>query len=557
MKKLYAGALLTGLLCSCTLNAGAFTYVSRDTGFALNVPDQNIMLVGENMFAAENRVFDMDSEAVKTNGMHIATSLTAEQLKKNFGIDFTSEKFNADLANIKKALKTTKNPLQGEDLEYLAKIASGVYVNFSGDAEEFDSLVNLNKELAGLSHIDKVKVEKINHMDALMIEASIDNIGYEMKLPFTKTKALEESSAKQGDLKEQGIEVSFSDDGYMVTKMQNLYNVKEKICLRSVNNILYMVMSLYVDIDDKLPGLNQLYKLDKKGFDKFNKQLVEGTGFTMAFTEPQPRKALVINDEVSGRKVQLPDKWLYSRTDFSSIYGVDKGGFELVGYSAMPETSLEAADKAVQTFGIDFDNNTNTLKMDLSQLTMQDLLDLVDEGVVMASGNFNGVAQVEPDFARFVDEYKVIFDNPQLTKAMFDSSMQQVMNSLSPQDVALVERYLKAENFNYTFDINNYNGRFVCEADVKAHIPDLFKVLQEANLLTDDKPAEAGSTVNDELFMSMLNANLVPFDCYVKNQLYFDRSQRFNDLLYFTKGTKETANAQIMQQFNTGDLYLY
>ena len=129
MKKLYAGALLTGLLCSCTLTASAFTYVSRDTGFALKVPDQNIMLVGENMFAAENRVFDMDSEAVKTNGMHIATSLTAEQLKKNFGIDFTSEKFNADLANIKKALKTTKNPLQGEDLDYLAKIASGVYVN--------------------------------------------------------------------------------------------------------------------------------------------------------------------------------------------------------------------------------------------------------------------------------------------------------------------------------------------------------------------------------------------------------------------------------------------
>ena len=75
----------------------------------------------------------------------------------------------------------------------------------------------------------------------------------------------------------------------------------------------------------------------------------------------------------------------------------------------MPETSLDAANNAIKTFGISFDNSSNTLKMDLSQFTMPDLLNLFDEGIVMASGNFNNVAQIEPDFSKYVNEYKTIF----------------------------------------------------------------------------------------------------------------------------------------------------
>lgn len=60
MKKLYADILMTGLLCSTALTANAFEYVSSEAGFSVNIPDQNIMLIGENMFAAENRVFDID-----------------------------------------------------------------------------------------------------------------------------------------------------------------------------------------------------------------------------------------------------------------------------------------------------------------------------------------------------------------------------------------------------------------------------------------------------------------------------------------------------------------
>ena len=116
--------------------------------------------------------------------------------------------------------------------------------------------------------------------------------------------------------------------------------------------------------------------------------------------------------------------------------------------------------------------------MELSQFTMPDLLNLFDEGIVMASGNFNNVAQIEPDFNEYVNEYKTIFDNPELTKFIFHNSMNQLFNSLRPEDIAAIEKYLKAENFNYTFDINNYNARFNCDADLKAHIPDIFKVLQ-------------------------------------------------------------------------------
>lgn len=68
---------------------------------------------------------------------------------------------------------------------------------------------------------------------------------------------------------------------------------------------------------------------------------------------------------------------------------------------------------------------------------------------------------------------------------------------------------------------------------------------------------EAKGAFNSDALFAMMNDNLVPFDCYFKNQLYFDRSQRFNNLFYFTRGDKATANTQIMKQFDTTDLYLY
>ena len=59
MKKLYSDILMTGLLCSAALTANAFEYISSEAGFSVNIPDQNIMLIGENMFAAENRVLTL------------------------------------------------------------------------------------------------------------------------------------------------------------------------------------------------------------------------------------------------------------------------------------------------------------------------------------------------------------------------------------------------------------------------------------------------------------------------------------------------------------------
>ena len=37
MKKLYAGILMTGVLCSCALPAGAFEYISREAGFSVTI----------------------------------------------------------------------------------------------------------------------------------------------------------------------------------------------------------------------------------------------------------------------------------------------------------------------------------------------------------------------------------------------------------------------------------------------------------------------------------------------------------------------------------------
>lgn len=559
MKKLYADILMTGLLCSAALTANAFEYVSSEAGFSVNIPDQNIMLIGENMFAAENRVFDLDKKLVKTNGMHFVTGLNQEQLKQNFNTAFTTEKFTTDLNNIKKALKssTAADVLQGSSYKYLTEAAAGAYVNYSGESEDLAGLLELNKQFAGMANIKKASVENIKGKDALMIESDIKNITFELKLPLKKSELLPQESVDEENLKDQGFKFEFTDDGYLVTKIANLYNITEKTYLLSANDNLYTVTSLFASTNELPDNVDSLYKLDNKGFNKLSKQLVN----SLKFTEPQKNgnNPLTIKDNISGRKLQLPEKWLYTRTDFSSFYGINKGGFGLTAYSALPETSLDAANNAIKTFGISFDNSTNTLKMDLSQFTMPDLLNLFDEGIVMASGNFNNVAQIEPDFSKYVNEYKTIFDNPELTKFIFHNSMNQLFNSLHPEDIAAIEKYLKAENFNYTFDINNYNARFNCDADLKVHIPDIFKVLQEANIIAGNAADadEVRSSLSKDKVFAMLDTNLVPFNCYFKNQLYFDRSQRFNNLLYFTRGDKAAANQQIMKQFNTTDLYLY
>lgn len=559
MKKLYADILMTGLLCSAALTANAFEYVSSEAGFSVNIPDQNIMLIGENMFAAENRVFDLDKKLVKTNGMHFVTGLNQEQLEQNFNTAFTTQKFTADLKNIKQALKsgTAADVLQSSSYKYLTEAAAGAYVNYSGESKDLAGLLELNKQFAGMANIKKASVENIKGKDALMIESDIKNITFELKLPLKKSELLPQESVDEENLKDQGFKFEFADDGYLVTKIANLYNITEKTYLLSANDNLYTVTSLFASTNELPDNVDSLYKLDNKGFNKLSKQLVN----SLKFTEPQKNgnNPLTINDNISGRKLQLPEKWLYTRTDFSSIYGINKGGFGLTAYSALPETSLDAANNAIKTFGISFDNSTNTLKMDLSQFTMPDLLNLFDEGIVMASGNFNNVAQIEPDFSKYVNEYKTIFYNPELTKFIFHNSMNQLFNSLRPEDIAAVEKYLKAENFNYTFDINNYNARFNCDADLKVHIPDIFKVLQEANVIAGNAADadEMRSSLSKDKVFAMLDTNLIPFNCYFKNQLYFDRSQRFNNLLYFTKGDKAAANQQIMKQFNTTDLYLY
>lgn len=565
MKKLYADILMTGLLCSAALTANAFEYVSSEAGFSVNIPDQNIMLIGENMFAAENRVFDIDKKLVKTNGMHFVTGLNQEQLEQNFNTAFTTVKFTADLKNIKQALKsgTATDVLQSSSYKYLTEAAAGAYVNYSGESEDLAGLLELNKQFAGMGNIKKASVENIKGKDALMIESDIKNITFELKLPLKKSELLPQESVDGENLKDQGFKFEFADDGYLVTKIANLYNITEKTYLLSANDNLYTVTSLFASTNELPDNVDSLYKLDNKGFNKLSKQLVN----SLKFTEPQKNgnKPLTINDNISGRKLQLPEKWLYTRTDFSSIYGINKGGFGLTAYSALPETSLDAANNAIKTFGISFDNSTNTLKMDLSQFTMPDLLNLFDEGIVMASGNFNveqavSFGMINKNGAEnFYAEWKTLFDNPELTKFIFHNSMNQLFNSLRLEDIVAIEKYLKAENFNYTFDINNYNARFNCDADLKAHIPDIFKVLQEANVIAGNAADadEVRSSLSKDKVFAMLDTNLVPFNCYFKNQLYFDRSQRFNNLLYFTKGDKAAANQQIMKQFNTTDLYLY
>lgn len=560
MKRKYVRILLTSIFCSLAVTANAFDYTSREGGFSVSIPDQNIIVVGENIFAVENRTFDVEKQIVKTNGIHVVTCLTAEQLQSNFDKAFTTDIFNADISNIKQLLKHTPNTLADDNYRYLLQTVTGAYINYDNQTDNMNELVKLNDQLSKASEIKKITVEDINGRKALKVENEFKNIGLNLKLPMRKSEKLEQSIFREqcNPVESNGMKFDFSDDGYLIMQCDNLYSIKEITYLLSVNDNLYAVTSLYPSIKSAAE-MEDVYKLDHKGFVKLNKKLAHN----LIFTEGKPSNdTLVIHDKVAGRNLTLPPQWLYTKTDLASMYDMKEKGIQLTAYNALPEASIQAANDAMQTFGVSFDAKTNTLKMDLSQFSMHDLLNFVDEGVFMVSGNINSLTQLDPDLAPYMNEYKNFFNMPDLTKIIVNQTINHLRNIITPEKAAAMEKYIKAENFAYDFDINHYNGRFNCDADVKVHLPDIFKALGRDDIFAQanaDSPLteEESSKAAEDLVLSMMNENLIPFDCYVKNQLYFNRSRHFNNLLYFTKGTQETANKQILQQFSQSDLYIY
>lgn len=550
MKNIYKQFLLTGIFCSFVMTANAFDYTSKNTGFSITVPDQNIMVIGENIFAAENRIFDFDKQTVQTNGIHMVTCLTKSQLQNNFSENFTTEKFTADLQSIAEDLKNKKKPLDSSKYQYLRQVAIGAYINYSSENSNFSELAKLNKQLSNATEIKKINVENINGRQTLKIHSELKNIGLQLKLPWQQSE--QEINTEQ--LAKDGIQLSIADDGHLMINLDKIYHVQATTYLLSANDNLYAVTNLYQSTD-AIPGMENLYKLDKKGFSKLSKDFVQNLKITEA-VDKNEHTASSIQDQITGRNINLPDNWLYTKTDFASMYSLNKKGVEFAAYNALPEATLQKANLALKTFGISYDENNNSLQLDLSNLGMADIMDFFDESVLMVSGNLNSMAQLSPELAISADEYKKFFDSPVLTKLIIASMLNQIKSSITPEQIATMEKYVKVNNFTYNFDLNYYNGYFDCEADLQTHLPDIFQLLRQQELKQINNPAD-NRQAYDKLFDSIINDNLVPFNCYVKNQLYFNRSRHFNNLLYLTKGDKTNADQQILRQFNLNDLYIY
>lgn len=550
MKNIYKQFLLTGIFCSFVMTANAFDYTSKNTGFSITVPDQNIMVIGENIFAAENRIFDFDKQTVQTNGIHMVTCLTKSQLQNNFSENFTTEKFTADLQSIAEDLKNKKKPLDSSKYQYLRQAAIGAYINYSSENSNFSELAKLNKQLSNATEIKKINVENINGRQTLKIHSELKNIGLQLKLPWQQSE--QEINTEQ--LAKDGIQLSIADDGHLMINLDKIYHVQATTYLLSANDNLYAVTNLYQSTDI-IPGMENLYKLDKKGFSKLSKDFVQNLKITEA-VDKNGHTASSIQDQITGRNINLPDNWLYTKTDFASMYSLNKKGVEFAAYNALPEATLQKANLALKTFGISYDENNNSLQLDLSNLGMADIMDFFDESVLMVSGNLNSMAQLSPELAISADEYKKFFDSPVLTKLIIASMLNQIKSSITPEQIATMEKYVKVNNFTYNFDLNYYNGYFDCEADLQTHLPDIFQLLRQQELKQTNNPADNGQAY-DKLFNSIINDNLVPFNCYVRNQLYFNRSRHFNNLLYLTKGDKTNADQQILRQFNLNDLYIY
>lgn len=550
MKNIHKQFLLTGIFCSFVMTANAFDYTSKNTGFSITVPDQNIMVIGENIFAAENRIFDFDKQTVQTNGIHMVTCLTKSQLQNNFSENFTTEKFTADLQSIAEDLKNKKKPLDSSKYQYLRQAAIGAYINYSSENSNFSELAKLNKQLSNATEIKKINVENINGRQTLKIHSELKNIGLQLKLPWQQSE--QEINTEQ--LAKDGIQLSIADDGHLMINLDKIYHVQATTYLLSANDNLYAVTNLYQSTDT-IPGMENLYKLDKKGFSKLSKDFVQNLKITEA-VDKNEHTASSIQDQITGRNINLPDNWLYTKTDFASMYSLNKKGVEFAAYNALPEATLQKANLALKTFGISYDENNNSLQLDLSNLGMADIMDFFDESVLMVSGNLNSMAQLSPELAISADEYKKFFDSPVLTKLIIASMLNQIKSSITPEQIATMEKYVKVNNFTYNFDLNYYNGYFDCEADLQTHLPDIFQLLRQQELKQTNNPADNGQAY-DKLFNSIINDNLVPFNCYVRNQLYFNRSRHFNNLLYLTKGDKTNADQQILRQFNLNDLYIY
>ncbi len=550
MKNIYKQFLLTGIFCSFVMTANAFDYTSKNTGFSITVPDQNIMVIGENIFAAENRIFDFDKQTVQTNGIHMVTCLTKSQLQNNFSENFTTEKFTADLQSIAEDLKNKKKPLDSSKYQYLRQAAIGAYINYSSENSNFSELAKLNKQLSNATEIKKINVENINGRQTLKIHSELKNIGLQLKLPWQQSE--QEINTEQ--LAKDGIQLSIADDGHLMINLDKIYHVQATTYLLSANDNLYAVTNLYQSTD-AIPGMENLYKLDKKGFSKLSKDFVQNLKITEA-VDKNEHTASSIQDQITGRNINLPDNWLYTKTDFASMYSLNKKGVEFAAYNALPEATLQKANLALKTFGISYDENNNSLQLDLSNLGMADIMDFFDESVLMVSGNLNSMAQLSPELAISADEYKKFFDSPVLTKLIIASMLNQIKSSITPEQITAMEKYVKVNNFTYNFDLNYYNGYFDCEADLQTHLPDIFQLLRQQELKQINNPAD-NRQAHDKLFDSIINDNLVPFNCYVRNQLYFNRSRHFNNLLYLTKGDKTNADQQILRQFNLNDLYIY
>lgn len=550
MKNIYKQFLLTGIFCSFVMTANAFDYTSKNTGFSITVPDQNIMVIGENIFAAENRIFDFDKQTVQTNGIHMVTCLTKSQLQNNFSENFTTEKFTADLQSIAEDLKNKKKPLDSSKYQYLRQAAIGAYINYSSENSNFSELAKLNKQLSNATEIKKINVENINGRQTLKIHSELKNIGLQLKLPWQQSE--QEINTEQ--LAKDGIQLSIANDGHLMINLDKIYHLQATTYLLSANDNLYAVTNLYQSTD-AIPGMENLYKLDKKGFSKLSKDFVQNLKITEA-VDKNEHTASSIQDQITGRNINLPDNWLYTKTDFASMYSLNKKGVEFAAYNALPEATLQKANLALKTFGISYDENNNSLQLDLSNLGMADIMDFFDESVLMVSGNLNSMAQLSPELAISADEYKKFFDSPVLTKLIIASMLNQIKSSITPEQIATMEKYVKVNNFTYNFDLNYYNGYFDCEADLQTHLPDIFQLLRQQELKQINNPAD-NRQAHDKLFDSIINDNLVPFNCYVRNQLYFNRSRHFNNLLYLTKGDKTNADQQILRQFNLNDLYIY
>lgn len=506
-KKICSGIITAGILCSLS-SCYAFDYHSDEAGFSVNVPDNNTVIVSNDIFVTGNSKI----------GMHGINAVNKSDIETYTKATFTTKKFQMDLQKMALDIKSGKDILSNPDYSYL-----------TASKNEIQDYLQKMLQVGEGSFPGKksYKVTKLNKIPALEIDHDMI-VNYKFELPYPYTKE------EQRNIKKYNPYINFSADG---KQMLTQYNLVSKIYILSQNDQLYTLNSGYFlfNEDEKKPKIEKLdeddnlirvfmdNQVDIRAYNKAAKAFTKNTAF---FKPTKSDSGLVIKDAVFKEEFTVPKDWLYiqnsqkiENTPFSFFAALPVKTIEKIGQEYFASKLLNIKSTATS---LDIEASTNSNDFDLSKI-----LGAYNEGLFSVSVEYKPKHANDPGFKKFLE-------NPVFTEMMFENLMNKPL--LTPKEKAIAEKFVKLKKLAYNMDINEKNCLIKFNYDLDIQVPKNF------------------SNLNKSGYDIFREENLSNLQIYGQNKVYFDSDNKINFLCYFTQN-KDTASKFIQKEYDAYDLF--